>query len=174
MPGDAPRKRLGPMLRVDHAGEYGAQRIYAGQLAVLGNGRHGDTLRHMAAQEDVHLKAFEDLLPKERVRPTALLPLWHVLGYALGYGTARLGERGAMACTIAVEEVIVEHYAEQIEALGKDSPEVVRLLQKFKDEEDEHREIGIENEGELTPFYRLLRLAIRQAAKAAIKISERV
>lgn len=174
MPGESSRRKLAPMLRVDHAGEYGAQRIYAGQLAVLGDGRHGDTLRHMAAQEDVHLKAFENLLPQEHVRPTALLPLWHMLGYAIGYGTARLGERAAMACTVAVEEVIVEHYAEQIEALGRDNPEVVKLLDKFKAEEDEHREIGLENEAELAPLYRVLRGAIRRASKTAIWLSERV
>ena len=170
----ARRNALAPMLRVDHAGEYGAQRIYAGQLKVLGQGRHGEVLRHMALQEQEHLAAFEQLLPRERVRPTALLPLWHVLGYALGYGTAKLSERAAMACTVAVEEVIVEHYAAQIAALGTTAPEVTRLLQRFKDEEDEHREIGLENEAEQAPGYRLLRGAIRSASKLAIRLSERI
>lgn len=168
------RRVVDRMLRVDHAGEYGAQRIYAGQLSVLGETELGDILRHMAAQEDVHLATFEKMLPPERVRPTALLPLWHVLGYAMGAGTAKLGREAAMACTVAVEEVIVEHYAKQIEELGADRPDISRVLKKFKAEEDEHREIGLDHDAELAPRYRLLRAAIRAASKTAIWISERV
>lgn len=174
MPGVTRKTALAPMLRVDHAGEYGAQRIYAGQLKVLGNGRHGDTLRHMAAQEQVHLETFECLLPQQRVRPTALLPFWHVLGYALGYGSAVLGERAAMACTVAVEDAIVKHYAQQIAALGDSAPEISEILERFKAEEDEHKAIGLENEAEQTPYYRTIYRAIQTASKGAIWLSERV
>ena len=113
LPGDphARASRVARMIRVDHAGEYGAARIYEGQLAVLGRGEKGDILRHMKAQEQVHLDTFAGLIAKRRVRPTALLPFWHLAGFALGAVTAALGERAAMACTVAVEEAIDEHYA---------------------------------------------------------------
>ncbi len=114
------------MIRVDHAGEYGAARIYQGQLAVLGRGRQGDTLRHMLAQEEVHRETFAALMADRRVRPTALLPLWHVAGFALGAATALIGERGAMACTVAVEEAIDEHYAEQAAAWRMTRPGCAR------------------------------------------------
>jgi len=118
LPGDlsAPA-RAERMIRVDHAGEYGAARIYAGQLAVLGRGRKGDLLRHMEAQEQEHLRTFKDLIADRRVRPTVLLPLWHVAGFALGAVTAVLGERAAMACTVAVEETIDAHYSGQIHTI---------------------------------------------------------
>src|SRR5579872_5319369 len=103
------------MIRVDHAGEYGAVRIYDGQLAVIGRGRARDEIRRMAEQEKRHLAAFDQLVQARRVRPTVLQPLWHVAGYALGAATALLGERAAMACTVAVEEVIDGHYAAQAE-----------------------------------------------------------
>lgn len=166
-------------MRVNHAGEYGAQRIYAGQIAVLGDTDVGAELRHMAAQEDVHLSAFEDMMVAERVRPTALQPLWHVGGYLLGAGTALLGREAAMACTVAVEEVIVEHYEKQIETLkqrplGTQRPHLGRLIKKFKDEEDEHRAIGIDNDAEAAVAYPLLHKAIRRITKTAIWLSERV
>src|SRR3546814_4906889 len=114
LPGDIePEAHLARMLRVDHAGEYGARRIYEGQLAVLGKSACAPTLKHMHAQELVHLRTFEDLLVRHRVRPTLLQPVWHVAGFALGAATALLGEKAAMACTVAVEEVIDEHYAGQ-------------------------------------------------------------
>lgn len=161
-------------IRVDHAGEFGATRIYAGQLAVLGRGRHGDTLRHMLEQEQVHRKTFEDLIRKRRARPTALLPVWNVAGFALGVATALLGERAAMACTVAVEEAIDEHYSAQAAALGESEPELKETIEKFRAEELEHRDIGLANEAELTPGYRVLYGAIKQGCKAAIWASERV
>ena len=94
-----PRRYLEEVIRVDHAGEYGAQRIYAGQLAILRGTRHEATIRHMQDQEQVHLDTFTRLIAERRVRPTALLPLWHVAGFALGAATAALGPRAAMACT---------------------------------------------------------------------------
>src|SRR5271155_2889530 len=102
------------MIRVDHAGEYGAVRIYEGQLAVLKGRASADTIRHMAQQEQQHLKAFDTLVNQRRVRPTALEPVWRVAGFALGAATALLGEKAAMACTAAVEDVIDGHYAAQV------------------------------------------------------------
>ena len=115
------RQILEEIIRVDHAGEYGATRIYEGQIAVFGkNTKIGKTIQHMADQEQEHIEKFQELIVSERVRPTALLPLWNIAGYALGVGTAIMGEKAAMACTVAVEKVIGEHYEEQIELLEED------------------------------------------------------
>lgn len=162
------------MIRVDHAGEYGASRIYAGQLAVLGRGAKGDLLRHMKAQEQVHLDTMAGLIVSRRVRPTALLPFWHLAGFALGAVTAVLGERAAMACTVAVEETIDAHYAEQIAALDGTEPELRETLEKFRAEEIEHRDIGLANGAEQAPGYRLLSAAIKAGCTAAIRLTERI
>jgi ubiquinone biosynthesis monooxygenase Coq7 len=167
-------ERVEEMIRVDHAGEYGAARIYAGQLAVLGKGEHGDTLRHMQAQEQVHLDTFSRLITTRRVRPTALLPFWHLAGFALGAATAALGPRAAMACTVAVEETIDEHYAAQEAALGDDEILLRDTIAKFRAEELEHRDIGLANGAEQAPGYRLLTAVIKAGCKAAIRISEKV
>lgn len=175
LPGDPDRaEAIERMIRVDHAGEYGATRIYEGQLAVLGRGRHGETLRHMLEQEQNHRKTFERLIRERRVRPTALLPLWHLAGFALGAGTALLGSRAAMACTVAVEEAIDEHYRAQTEALDADEAELKDTIEKFRAEELEHRDIGLANEAEQAPAYRLLSAVIKRGCKAAIWASERV
>ena len=175
LPGDpTPRETLERMVRVDHAGEYGAGRIYAGQLAILGRGDKAEILRHMKAQEQVHLDTFSALVAKRRVRPTALLPLWHVAGFALGAATAAMGERAAMACTVAVEEAIDEHYASQIEQLGDDETELKATIVKFRDEELEHRDIGLEHGAERAVGYRLLRSVIKVGCRVAIRVSERI
>lgn len=175
LPGDRSLSRLlERMIRVDHAGEFGAQRIYAGQLAVLGQGSAGAKIRHMAKQEDVHLAAFEKLIIEKQVRPTMLHPLWHIAGYALGAVTARLGEKAAMACTVAVEEVIDEHYKRQLENLGQDESAFRMLIKKFRDEEIEHKHIGLENGAGDLPYYPILRALIRAGSKTAIWLSERV
>lgn len=175
LPGDpTAREMLARTIRVDHAGEYGAKRIYQGQLAVLGRTRHGPVLRHMQEQEQVHLDYFSAQIGKRRVRPTALLPLWHVAGFVLGAGTALMGHRAAMACTVAVEEAIDEHYRAQAEALGEDEAELKQTIERFRAEELEHRDIGLENEAEQAPAYRLLTAAIKAGCKVAIKVSERV
>ena len=175
LPGDlTEREAIERIIRVDHAGEYGAARIYEGQLAILGRGDKGDLLRHMKAQEQVHLDMFSGLIAKRRVRPTALLPLWHLAGYALGAATAAMGTRAAMACTVAVEEAIDEHYAAQAAALGDDEAELRGTIERFRAEEQEHRDIGLENEAELAPAYRLLSAVIKAGCKVAIKVSERV
>jgi 3-demethoxyubiquinol 3-hydroxylase len=175
LPGDQPLdEAVERIIRVDHAGEYGAERIYAGQLAVLGRGDKGDVLRHMKAQEQVHLNAFRDLLRDRNVRPTALLPLWHVAGLALGAVTAAMGSRAAMACTVAVEEAIDEHYANQARALGDDEPALRGTIEKFRAEELEHRDIGLQHEAEQAPGYRALHAVIKTGCKVAIAISERL
>jgi ubiquinone biosynthesis monooxygenase Coq7 len=162
------------IIRVDHAGEYGAARIYAGQLAVLGHGPHGDTLRHMQAQEQVHLDMFSKLITTRRVRPTVLLPFWHLAGFALGAATAALGPRAAMACTVAVEETINDHYAAQEAALGDDEAPLRATIATFRAEELEHRDIGIANGAEQAVGYRLLTAIIKTGCKAAIEISKKV
>jgi len=175
LPGDLPaRQALERMIRVDHAGEYGAKRIYQGQIAVLRRSDKLDLLRHMQAQEQVHLDAFADLIARRRVRPTALLPFWHVAGFALGAVTAALGERVAMACTVAVEEVIDEHYAAQAAALDDSEAGLRETIETFRAEEQEHRDIGLEHEAELAPGYRVLSGVIKAGCRLAIRLSERV
>lgn len=175
LPGDLPPDAIrARMLRVNHAGEYGAKRIYAGQLAVLNHHPIADELRHMAAQEEVHLAEFNKQLPTRRVRPTALQPLWHVAGWALGAGTALMGARAAMACTVAVESVITEHYNAQLaqpEILGDD---LQKTIQKFRDEEMEHHDLGLAHDAESAPGYTLLTATIRAGCRAAIWIAGRV
>lgn len=174
-PGDpTAREVVERTIRVDHAGEYGAKRIYEGQLAVLGRTKYGPLIEHMKAQEQVHLDTFSRLIGERRVRPTALLPFWHVAGFALGAATALLGHRGAMACTVAVEEAIDEHYRAQEDTLGDDEAELRADIARFRAEELEHRDTGLEHEAEQAPAYRLLSAAIKTGCKIAIKISERV
>ena len=175
LPGDLDdNARIARMIRVDHAGEYGATRIYAGQLAVLGRGGKGDTIRHMQAQEQVHLRTFDTMIADRRVRPTALLPVWHLAGFALGAVTAVLGEKAAMACTVAVEEAIDDHYSAQLEALGETEPDLRQTVETFRTEEREHRDIGLDHGAEQAPGYRLLSRAIKAGCRAAIAISERI
>jgi 3-demethoxyubiquinol 3-hydroxylase len=175
LPGDpTAREVVERTIRVDHAGEYGAKRIYEGQLAVLGRTKYGPLIEHMKAQEQVHLDTFSRLIGERRVRPTALLPFWHVAGFALGAASALLGHRGAMACTVAVEEAIDEHYRAQEDTLGDDEAELRADIARFRAEELEHRNTGLENEAEQAPAYRLLSAAIKTGCKIAIKISERV
>jgi ubiquinone biosynthesis monooxygenase Coq7 len=162
------------ILRVDHAGEYGAKRIYAGQLAVLGKKPVAATIRHMAEQEQAHLDAFERLIPERGARPTALLPLWHAAGFLLGAGTALMGEKAAMACTVAVEETITEHYKDQADALPAAEAPLKETLQQFHDEEQEHHDTGVAHGGTNMTGYPVLRAMIRTGSKAAIWLSERV
>ena len=162
------------MIRVDHAGEYGAARIYAGQLAVLGRGDKGDLIRHMRDQEQVHLDTFKTLIADRRVRPTALLPFWHLAGFALGAVTAVMGEKAAMACTVAVEEAIDAHYGAQIDALPESESELRSTLTAFRAEEAEHRAIGLEHGAEQAPGYRLLSGAIKAGCRVAITMSEKI
>jgi len=175
LPGDlSAREAAERLIRVDHAGEYGATRIYAGQLAVLGRGASGEVLRHMQAQEQHHLRTFNDLIADRRVRPTALLPLWHLAGFALGAVTAAMGEKAAMACTVAVEETIDAHYSAQLKALGTTEPALRQTVESFRAEELEHRATALEHGAEQAPGYRLLSRVIKAGCRAAIAISERI
>ena len=175
LPGDPSRQeQIARMLRVDHAGEYGAVRIYAGQLAVLGRTPSGPVIRHMAAQEKKHLERFDRLLPERRVRPTLLGPVWHAAGFALGAATALLGERAAMACTVAVEEVIDEHYAAQAVALGDEEPDLKSTLEEFRQDELAHRDEGLAHGAEQAAGYEALSAAIKTASRLAIWLSTRI
>jgi 3-demethoxyubiquinol 3-hydroxylase len=177
LPGDPTKEELiERMIRVDHAGEYGAVRIYEGQLAVLGESASAPTIRKMVEQEEVHLDEFNKLVAERRVRPTALMPLWHLAGFALGAGTALLGEKAAMACTVAVEEVIDEHYAGQVERLEseKDEAKLRDTFEKFRQEEVEHRDTGLEHGAEEAPGYEALTAVIKKGSRLAIWLSERI
>ncbi len=165
------------MIRVDQAGEYGATRIYAGQLAVMGpRGPHSGEIRAMADQERDHLAAFDALMSRRGVRPTALQPFWSVAGYALGAGTALLGPEAAMACTAAVEEEIDRHYSRQLEELEKDGDdaELADMIERFRDDERAHRDAALAAGAERAPAYPLLSAAIRLGCRAAIRLAERV
>lgn len=166
--------RTKTMLRVDQAGEYGAKRIYAGQLAVLGD-RHPCALeiRHMAAQEEGHLTRFNALCAERGVRPTLLQPFWHVAGYALGAASALIGPKAAMACTAAIETEIDRHYSEQLEQLGTSDPELADVIRDFRDDEREHKETALAAGAEQAPAYALLSAAVRLGCRAAIRLSER-
>lgn len=176
LPGERTKaERVARMIRVNQAGEYGAQRIYEGQLAILGRTDLKETLEHMAEQEQEHLRHFSQLVGERHVRPTAMQPIWHVAGFALGAATALMGRRAAMACTVAVEEEIDSHYAAQYAELeGLDEEPLREAIERFRQEELEHRDIGLAHEAELAPAYKLLYRAIRLATRSAIKISERV
>lgn len=167
------------MLRVDHAGEYGAVAIYRGQLAVFerqaGRERITGQLKEMAGQEQEHLDAFDKLLNAGSVRPTALSPVWNAAGFALGAATALLGEKAAHACTEAVETVIEEHYGDQItelEAAGE--TELAARMTKFRDEEVAHKELAAAEGAAEAPAYPVLSALIRFGCRAAIRISEKV
>ena len=169
------RSILEEIIRVDHAGEYGATRIYDGQIAVFGkNSKIGKTIEHMADQEQEHIQKFEELIVKNRVRPTALIPVWNVAGYALGVSTALLGEKAAMACTVAVETVIGNHYGEQLSLLEDDQKELKKTIKKFKADELEHHDIGIAHDAEKTPGYKVLSKVIELGCKTAIEISKKI
>ena len=162
------------MIRVDHAGEYGAVRIYEGQLAVLKGRTSAQTIRHMAEQEQAHLKAFDKLINERRVRPTALEPVWRVAGFALGAATALMGEKAAFACTAAVEEAIDEHYAAQIEAIGASDPVLKKTVEEFRADEAAHRQTALDNGAESAPGYKFLSEAIKAGCRVAIKLSEKI
>ncbi|WP_240330870.1 demethoxyubiquinone hydroxylase family protein [Sphingorhabdus sp. Alg239-R122] len=163
------------MIRVDQAGEYGAKRIYAGQLAVMGDSAPGaDVVAHMAEQEERHLAFFNKLAVERGVRPTALQPFWGVAGYALGAATALMGPKAAMACTAAVETEIDKHYSEQLEELGDSDPELSDAIAEFQAEEQEHKEQALAHGAEDTPGYPVMSAAIRLGCRAAISLAKRI
>ncbi len=175
LPGDPnPAERLARIVRVDQAGEFGAVRIYAGQRAVLRHGPEAEVVREMADQEQRHLETFDRLIAERRVRPTALNPLWRIAGYALGATTALIGPKAAMACTVAVEDVIDAHYAGQLDALGDDEPALRQTIAEFRDDELEHRDTGLKHGAEDAPAYPALSAAIKTGSRVAIWLSERI
>lgn len=165
------------MIRVDQAGEYGATRIYAGQLAVMGDrGPHSAEIRAMADQEADHRAQFDALLARRGVRPTALQPFWNAAGFALGAGSALIGPEAAMACTAAIEEEIDRHYTAQLaelEAEG-DDPELAAMIARFRDDEREHRDAALAAGAEKAPAFPLFSAAIRLGCRMAIRLSERI
>jgi len=170
--------RLAEILRVDHAGELGAVAIYRGQRAVLGQApgheRAAGQLEAMEAHEAAHLARFEALLNARQVRPTALAPIWRLAGFALGAGTALMGDKAAHACTEAIESVIEEHYAGQIAELAGHEPELAAELSVFRDEETAHRETALAEGAREAFAYPLLAAVIRTGCRAAIRLSERL
>ncbi len=173
-PGDE-RPDVDAMLRVDQAGEYGATRIYAGQLAVLGEGQPASRLiARMASQEQRHLKHFDQLLTERGVRPTLLQPVWQVAGHALGAFTALIGPNAAMACTAAVEDEIDRHYGQQLTSLGAEEPELAATIGKFQADEREHRDTAIAAGAEDSFGYPILYTAIRAGCRLAIELSKRI
>jgi len=178
-PGDpGTREIVERTIRVDQAGEFGAVRIYEGHRAALrrtgrANGEAGRKIAHMARQEREHRKAFDRLLVERRVRPTALSPLWSAAGFALGAATALMGDKAAMACTVAVEETIEEHYAGQAASLGDDEAALRSTVKKFRAEEIEHRDAALAAGAEQTPGYEALSAAIKAGSRLAIWLSTR-
>lgn len=163
------------MLRVDQAGEFGATRIYQGQLAVMGNRAPlSGEIAAMAEQEVAHRRKLDAMLTERGVRPTALQPLWSVAGYALGAATALMGPKAAMACTAAIETEIDRHYSAQLEELGKDDPELSEVVERFRDDERAHRDAALAAGAEQAPAYGLLSGMIRLGCRAAIRLSERI
>lgn len=173
-PGDR-RPDRASMLRVNQAGEYGATRIYAGQLAVLRrNCPEAKLIARMAAQEQQHLDRFNTLMGGRRVRPTALQPIWNVAGFALGAVTALMSEEAALACTDAVETEIDRHYSQQLEQLGEDDPELSADIEAFREDELEHRETAREAGATNAVGYPVLTAAIRAGCRVAIELSKRI
>jgi ubiquinone biosynthesis monooxygenase Coq7 len=173
-PGDE-RPHVASMVRVDQAGEYGATRIYCGQLAVLGpRHRASRTIARMQSQEERHLKSFDEMMIERGVRPTLLQPIWNVAGFALGAATALMGPSAAMACTAAVETEIDRHYSEQLRALGQEEPDLAATISRFREEELEHRDTAIAAGAEDTFGYPVLSSLIRAGCRLAIQLSKRI
>ncbi|KAI1289910.1 5-demethoxyubiquinone hydroxylase, mitochondrial [Halotydeus destructor] len=166
------------IIRVDLAGELGADRIYWGQMAVLRNHAVGPVIQNMWNEEKKHLEHFEYLALKYRVPKSKLTPFWSIGGFVLGAASALIGPRGAMACTVAVEKVITEHYESQLRQLMADDPllhaDLAATISQFRDDEQHHHDTGIENEAEQAPLYRLLSKAIENVCRVAISTAEKV
>ncbi|MFT8736060.1 MAG: demethoxyubiquinone hydroxylase family protein [Zymomonas mobilis] len=169
------KKERDSMIRVDHAGEYGAIRIYAGQLAIMGDrtGRLSKMITRMAAQEDRHFAGFEKLIQERNVRPTLFQPVWKIAGFALGAATALIGPKTAMACTAAVESEIDEHYKSQMEKLGSDDNQLKNMIADYREDELEHRRHAIEEGAEHIPAYPVFYSLVRLGCRAAIELSKR-
>eukprot|EP00088_Acartia_fossae_P012631 TRINITY_DN16531_c0_g1_i1.p1 TRINITY_DN16531_c0_g1~~TRINITY_DN16531_c0_g1_i1.p1 ORF type:complete len:216 (-),score=25.04 TRINITY_DN16531_c0_g1_i1:259-906(-) len=172
------KKLIDRIIRVDHAGEMGATFIYKGQMAVLGKSSISNLIKEMQEHEEKHLAKFEDLIVEYNVRPTILIPLWKLAGFTLGAGCSLLGEKGAMACTVAVEALVTKHYDDQVDAMINNNPkldqELIQIIKQFRDDEQEHHDIGLAHGAEEAPMYRLLTAVIGAGCKGAIFLSERI
>ncbi|MES1201909.1 MAG: demethoxyubiquinone hydroxylase family protein [Pseudomonadota bacterium] len=171
-------RRLEEMLRVDHAGEFGAVQIYRGQRAVFDRSARKSHAAHVVAEmeagEQAHLRTFDRMMLERGVRPTLMAPIWRVAGFGLGAATALLGEKAAHACTEAVEEVIEQHYARQSEELAVTDPDFKTIVDRFREEEIGHKETAINQGAQEAPGYIVLSTLIKLGCRAAIAISEKV
>jgi ubiquinone biosynthesis monooxygenase Coq7 len=172
-PGDE-RPDVDSMVRVDQAGEYGATRIYCGQLAVLGSHPASRPIARMQSQEEHHLKTFDEMMVERGIRPTLLQPVWRVAGHALGAATALMSPNAAMACTAAVETEIDRHYSDQLRALGHEEPDLADTIRRFRDEELEHRDTALAAGAEDAFGYPILSSLIRAGCRIAIALSKRI
>ncbi len=182
------QKKLEEIIRVDHAGEFGAKVIYDGQIAALKFKKDYDTLalvKHMKEQENVHFDYFDAELKRQKIRPTIMQPVWRFGGFAMGFLTGMLDKKAAMACTTAVEETIDQHYREQIETLEKEEEffyerekeemkELKKKIIQFRDEELEHRDTAYENKAADLPYFGALSFMVKSATKFAIAVSKKV
>ena len=172
------KKILEEMIRVDHAGERGAIKIYEGQLLALKTIKRDeilkDTIEEMKKQEKEHLEYFEKEIQKRKIKPTYLLPLWDLMGITLGFGTALLGKKAALLCTASVEEVIEEHYQNQLKKLGNDEKNLKEKIEKFKGDEVNHKNIAYESGATNKGFYSIMDKVIRTGSRIAITISEKI
>ena len=172
------KKTLEEIIRVDHAGERGAIKIYEGQLLALKTIKQDNNLKdkieEMKEQEKEHLEYFEKEIQKRKIKPTYLLPLWDVMGVALGFGTAMLGKKAAMLCTASVEEVIEDHYQNQLKKLGNDEMDLKAKIEKFKEEEVNHKNIAYESGATNKGFYSIMDKVIKTGSRIAITISEKI
>ena len=172
------QKILEEIIRVDHAGERGAIKIYEGQLLALKTIKQDEALKNiieeMKEHEEEHLKYFEKEIQKRGIKPTQFLPLWDVMGVALGFGTAMLGKKAAMLCTASVEEVIEKHYQNQLKKLGKDEKDLKNKIEKFKSDETNHKNIAYETGATNKGIYSLMDKIIKTSSRIAITISEKI
>jgi 3-demethoxyubiquinol 3-hydroxylase len=182
------KQKISEIIRVNHAGEFGAKVIYDGQIAALKLKRdHASVklVRHMKEQEDVHFDYFNKEISAQKIRPTVMQPLWKIGGFALGFVTGLLDKRAAMCCTTAVEEVIDEHYQQQLDLIAKeekflssDEREKISTLknkiEKFREEELEHRDIGYEHKAAELPYFKPLSSLVKLSTKFAIAVSKRI
>ena len=172
------KKILEEIIRVDHAGERGAIKIYEGQLLALKTIKQDDELKDkiekMKEHEKEHLEYFEKEIQKRKIKPTYLLPLWDVLGVSLGFGTALLGKKAAMLCTASVEEVIEEHYQNQLKKLGNDENELRKKIEKFKNDEADHKNTAYDYGANKSGIYSVMDKLIKTGSKIAINISEKI
>ena len=172
------QKTLEEIIRVDHAGERGAIKIYEGQLLALKTIKQDndlkDKIEHMKEQEKKHLEYFEKEIHRRKIKPTYLLPLWDVMGVALGFGTAMLGKKAAMLCTASVEEVIEDHYQNQLKKLGNDEMNLKAKIEKFKGDEVDHKNVAYESGATNKGLYSIMDQVVRVGSRIAITISEKI